>query len=171
MVLKVARLLDGVSHWCGTVSGYLIFALTGVMVIEVLMRYFFRSPTFFAYDMSWMLFGGYIALGAGYCHLHKSHVRIDFFYNQLSRPKQTILEIILSAIFFFPLLTLIIIYLTDNVIYSWESGERASASIWRPPVYPFKSIVLLGFIVLFLQGLSELIKNIYIAVKGNPDEH
>lgn len=169
--LRIAKMVDRVSDWCGTLSSYLILALTGVMVVEVIMRYLFKKPTFFAYDMSWMLFGIYIALGAGYGHLHKAHVRIDYFYTMIPQPKRSIFELILSAIFFFPLFGVLIIYLTDNVIYSWVSSERTSASIWRPPIYPFKTFVLLGFVVLFLQGISEFIKTLYLSLKGPSDEH
>jgi TRAP-type mannitol/chloroaromatic compound transport system permease small subunit len=170
-VLGISKAIDKVSNWCGRISSYLILTLMGVMVVEVVMRYLFKKPTFFAYDMSWMLFGAYIALGAGYSHLHKAHVRIDYFYVKIPQPKRSIFELILNGVFFFPLFTVLIIYLADNVIYSWTSGERASASIWRPPVYPFKTFILLGFVVLYFQAVSEVIKTAYICFKGQSDEH
>lgn len=170
MIRKFLTRIDRLSEWIGKFGSWLILALTGMMVIEVVMRYLFARPTFFAYDLTWMLYGVYIALGAAYCHLHKGHVRVDFFYNRLPERGRAIFEVVLYLIFFFPLFYVVLRYLIDNLIYSWASGECTSASTWRPPVYPFKTIVVVGFVLLFFQGVAEFVKNLYFSVKGHSHE-
>lgn len=171
MIRKFLTRIDRLSEWIGKFGSWLILALTGMMVIEVVMRYLFARPTFFAYDLTWMLYGVYIALGAAYCHLHKGHVRVDFFYNRLSIRGRAIFEVVLYSIFFFPLFYVVLRYLIDNLIYSWASGECTSASTWRPPVYPFKTIVVIGFVLLFFQGVAEFVKNLHFSIKGHSHEH
>lgn len=170
MIRKFLKVVDGLSEWVGKLGSWLILALTGIMVYEVLMRYLFAKPTFFAYDLTWMLYGAYISMGAAYCHLHKGHVRVDFFYTRLPLRGRTILEVILYVIFFFPLFYVVLRYLMDNLIYSWASRECTSASTWRPPIYPFKTVIVMGFVLLFFQGVSEFVKNLYFFIKGHSHE-
>jgi len=166
IVIAFLKAIDGVSEWTAKLASFLIIPLTGVMMYEVAMRYLFANPTLFAYDMSWMLYGVYGAMGLAYCHLRQGHVRVDFLYSLLSPRRKAILEAVFYVIFFFPLFYVVLRYSAENVIDSWAIRETASGSIWRPPVYPFKTLVLVGFVLLFLQGVVEFGRNLYVAIKG-----
>jgi len=158
--------IDFFSEWTGKIFSWLILALTSVLVIEVIARYIFGSPTYFAFDMTWMIFGIYTIMGAAYTHKEGGHVRVDFLYSRLPQRSRAILEIVLYLIFFFPLLYVLSVSCTEFTFLSWAADERSSVSQWKPPVYPFKTAMMIGFYLLALQGVSHFIKHIYIVVKG-----
>lgn len=157
----ILHLLDWLSEWVGKIISWLILALTGVLVIEVVARYFFKSPTTFAFDLTWMFFGIYTILGAAYTHMMGGNVRIDIFYNLLPKRKRAFWEIILYLIFFFPLIFVLSVSCTDFAISAWMSDERSATSLWRPPVYPFKMAMVIGLYLLGLQGLVQFLKKLY----------
>jgi len=167
----LVKVIDGLSEWSGKFTSWIVLVLTGVMVLEVFMRYLFAKPTFFAYDLSWMLCGILAIMGGAYCHLHGGHVRVDFLIDRLPPHRRAIFEAVLYCIFFFPLFYVLVWYVTDNVIFSWSIGERTSDSTWRPPLYPFKTMLALGLVLLLLQGIAEFVKHLYIIIKGVPLEH
>lgn len=160
--------IDLLSEKAGKAFSWLILALTGVLVVEVIARYIFIRPTVFAFDMTWMLFGSYIIMGAAYTHLAGGHVRVDFLYNRLPTRSRAILELILYLIFFFPLLTFLVISCTEFALVSWAGDERSSVSLWKPAVYPFKTLMMMGFYLLALQGVAQFIKHLHVAMRGKP---
>lgn len=160
--------VDFVSEKTGKAVSWLVLALTGVLAVEVVARYIFNRPTYFAYDLTWMFLGAYTILAAAYTFLAEGHVRVDVFTSRLPERKRAILEVILYLIFFFPLLIMLVFACTDFAILSWRGDERSSVSLWKPPVYPFKTIMVAGFFLLALQGLAKFIRQLRIAVKGKP---
>ncbi|MCD6358550.1 MAG: TRAP transporter small permease subunit [Dehalococcoidia bacterium] len=160
--MKLARAIDRVNDRIGNYASYIILAVCAVMVIEVFMRSVLTSPTKWAYDMTWMLGGIYAALGFSYCYLLDRHVRMDLFYDRLSTRGKAIAEVVYFIIFFVPMTYILIKYCGQHAIESTIARECTSASLWRPPVYPFKLIVSFGFLLFGLQGVSNFIKNIAV---------
>ena len=151
-------LIDGIGH---TVA-WLVALLTVVLSYEVFMRYLFGSPTAWAYDVSYMLGGTFFILGAGYTLLRQKHVRVDIIYNRFSARTQALIDVILGMVFFFPVWIGIFYRLFPYVINSWLRGERTLESFWRPPVYPFKTMMLIGVFLLLLAGLKEFIRSLTV---------
>ncbi len=162
------KTIDSLSEWSGKSFSWLVLILTGTLVIEVIARYVFKNPTIFAFDMTWMIFGIYTIMGAAYTHLGGGHVRIDFLYSRLPIRNRAILELVLYLIFFFPLILVLAISCTEFTILSWASDERSSTSLWKPPVYPFKTAMMVGFYLLALQGTAQFIKNLQMVIRGKP---
>ncbi len=160
--------VDFVSEKAGKAVSWLVLAITGVLAVEVVARYIFNKPTDFAYDLTWMIFGAYTILAAAYTFLAEGHVRVDVFTSLLSERKRAFLEVILYLIFFFPLLIFLVYACTDFAVLSWRGDERSSVSLWKPPVYPFKTIMVAGFYLLALQGLAKFIRQLLLAIKGKP---
>lgn len=124
------------------------------------MRYVFNSPSMWVYDISYMIGGTFFTLGMGYALLKKKHIRVDVIYVNLKNKTQALLDIVLTLIVFFPTFGLLMYKLIPWVITSWERKEKASGSFWLPPIYPLKTIMLIAIILLILQGISELCKDI-----------
>ncbi|KPK85571.1 MAG: hypothetical protein AMJ94_18960 [Deltaproteobacteria bacterium SM23_61] len=160
--------VDFISDKAGKAVSWLVLALTGVLAVEVVARYVFGKPTDFAYDLTWMIFGAYTILGAACTFLAEGHVRVDVFSSRLPQRKRAVLEVILYLIFFFPLLILLVFACTDFAVISWRGDERSAVSLWKPPVYPFKTIMVAGFYLLALQGLAKFIRQLLLAMKGKP---
>ena len=159
---KVLKILDGISEWVGKGSSWLILVLVFGIGYEVVVRYVFIKPTFWEFDVTWMTYGVYAVLGAAYCHLAGSMVRMDLFYGRFSPRGRSIIDVIGYCLFFFPLMVILVKTCGAHAIWSWSVHENASASTWRPPVYPFKITIVIGFGLLLLQGISGFVKSILV---------
>lgn len=159
--------IDNLSEASGKGVSWLILILTFAMGYEVVARYLFNAPTKWAYDISYMLGGTFFFIGVAYTLRVGGHVRIDIFYSRFSPRVQAIIDVIFMLIFFFPLWSMLLYRLIPYVYNSWKIGERTLESFWRPPIYPFKTVVLVGVLLLLLQGLAEFIRKLVVVVKGN----
>ncbi len=160
MLTKIPQIIDPINEWVANLAKWLILILAILNFYEVLMRYVFNSPSMWVYDISYMIGGTFFTLGMGYALLKKKHIRVDVIYVNLKNKTQALLDIVLTLIVFFPTFGLLMYKLIPWVITSWERKEKASGSFWLPPIYPLKTIMLIAIILLILQGISELCKDI-----------
>ncbi len=156
---------DGIIEWSGKIVSWLVVVMTGVLGYEVLMRYYFNTPTEWAYDVASMLGGTFWILGAGYTLMKHKHVRIDIIYNKFSKRKQALLDVIFTSVFFFPVWIGILYRMIPYVSMSWQTKERSLESFWRPPIYPLKTVMLIGVCLLLLAGTAEFIRTILVLRK------
>jgi len=164
--LRAARLIDTISIWSGKAAAWLIFPLVFGLTYEVISRYAFNTPTLWAYDLAYMLYGSLFMLGAAFTLYKKGHIRTDIFYDKWPPKKQGWIDALLYLFFFFPGMIFFLIAGLDEAILSWSLLERSEAGAWRPPVYPFKTVIPLTALLLLIQGVSEFLKSVYAAVRG-----
>lgn len=165
---RLLNLIDRVSELTGRGISWIVLLLTFVLGYEVLMRYCFNAPTKWAYDISYMLGGTFFLLGAAYTLRMKGHVRIDLFYGQFSARKRALIDVFFYLLFFFPLWTGLLYYVIPHVYMSWALAERSLESYWRPPIYPFKTVMPIGVFLLLLQGFAEFVRSLTVLAKGEP---
>lgn len=165
---KIVRVIDIVGDWSGKIVCWLIVPLVCGTVYDVLMRYFFKAPTKWAYELTWMEYGALFMLAGAYGLRHGVHVRVDVLYNMYSRRAQAIFDALMYLIIFFPLYYLLIKHGIKYAAYSWSIWEHSYISYWQPPVYPIKTVIPLAFVLFALQGVAEFIKNATFAIKGKP---
>lgn len=158
--------LDAVSIWSGKLVAWLILPMVGGLVYEVVARYAFDAPTEWAYDMTYMLYGSFFMLGAAFTLQRKGHIRTDVFYAQWSPRRQGAVDAACYLLFFFPGLIAFLVLTWDFFWISFQRAERIVTSPWMPIVYPFKAVMPAATLLLLLQGLSELLKSLYAALKG-----
>ncbi|TFG93635.1 MAG: TRAP transporter small permease subunit [Syntrophobacterales bacterium] len=129
-----------------------------LIVAEVVMRYFFNAPTSWNNELTKMIFGAYAVLAGGYVLLCGKHINVDVVFSHFSERVQVILKVVTSPLFFF--FCGVLLYYGGS--FSWESltGLETSQSAWDPPVYPVKLMIPLGALLLLLQGIAELIRNV-----------
>lgn len=163
---SILRVLDSVSIWSGKLFAWLVVVLVGGLVYEVVARYGFSAPTIWAHDMTYMLYGSHFMLGAAYTLHRQGHIRTDFFYRLLPVRWQGAIDAILYLLFFFPGVALFFWVGWHYTHVSWIQGERSIQSPWQPPLYPFKTVIPLSAALLFLQGISEFLKSVYAALRG-----
>lgn len=130
-----------------------------LMCYEVVMRYFFNAPTIWGLEFTTFLFGIHFIMGYGYTESFDGHVRVDIFSSRFSKKVQDILYIVLTVCITTPLVALLSIWAWDNAITSTKILERLS-SAWAPPIWPVKIFMAMGFSLLLLQVLSNLLKRI-----------
>jgi TRAP-type mannitol/chloroaromatic compound transport system permease small subunit len=162
---KILKGIEWFIEWTGKIVCWLLMALMGLAVFEVITRRFLGSPTIWTFELSGFLLATLTMLSLAYTQLHYGHVNIDFIHDRLSRRGRAIIDIIT----FFPFLLLycaIFLYFgTKFAADSWAIREAAPTS-WNPIIYPVKTVIPVGAALLLLIGVVQLIRNIFIAVKG-----
>lgn len=154
----VANGINGLNQKVGWLTSYMALPLIIVVVYEVMMRYLFNSPTIWAFEATTLIYGSHFILGFGYTHKFDGHVAIDVFEARLPAKPRTWLRIIVNLVVFMPTIGMLSIWSVIYAATSWKNGELASTS-WAPPIYPFKTVMAIGFILLLLQGLAKLIED------------
>ena len=157
---KIAQAIDALNENIGYYSAFLVLPLLAVVSYEVILRYGFNAPTSWGFEATTFLYGVHFVLGLGYTHKHNGHVAIDIFEVRLASRTRNWLRIIVNLVIFLPTMGLMAIW---SVIYAgtaWMQWEVASTS-WAPPIYPFKTLMALGFVLLFLQGVAKLIQDFH----------
>ena len=162
---QIIRIIESISKAVGKYSSYLVIPLTLGILIDVFLRFLFKKPTIWAFDFTWMLYGIFSVLGAADCLRVDKHVRMDLFYNYIPAKYKPAFNILLYAVLFFPAFSVVVYYCGLAAFKSLLQGECASASTWRPPVYPFKLIVFFSLLVFYLQGIADFLKNIDSIIK------
>ncbi len=163
------RFADSLSTWCAKAFAWLIVVLTLAIFYEVIVRYVFNAPTIWAWDLSYMLYGAHFMMGVAFTLVRKGDVRIDVFYRNFSPKTQAVIDLFLYPIFFFPALIFLFWAGLQQTIYSWSIWEKSGVTMWRVPIYPFKSILPLATFILLLQGIAEFMKTLQ-AAKGKKIE-
>ncbi|MEL0112822.1 MAG: TRAP transporter small permease subunit [Rickettsiales bacterium] len=165
----VCRLIDTFNDWLGGyVFALLALPLLYVVAYEVISRYVFDAPTDWSYELSYMLYGSFFMLGAGYTLLKGGHVRTDIFYNNWSFRTRGILDSLLYVIAFYPGMIFFFWIGLEEAHHAFITNEHSDATPWMPPLSPFKSTIPIAAALLLLQGFSELLKSIYAAVTNQP---
>jgi TRAP-type mannitol/chloroaromatic compound transport system permease small subunit len=155
-MLKIERAIDALNEKVGVATSLLAIPLVLVVVYEVIMRYFFDAPTSWGFELTTFLYGAHFMLGFAFCHKHDGHVAIDVFEAKLPARPRTILRIATNLVIFLPVVGMFTIWSIKYAITSWSLWERASSS-WAPPIYPWKTVMAIGFALLLLQGIAKLI--------------
>ncbi|MBC2733937.1 MAG: TRAP transporter small permease subunit [Desulfobacteraceae bacterium] len=154
---KLCLSIDKLNELIGKVSSWAIMLLAIVVVFEVIMRYFFNSPTIYSFELTLMIYGFHFMIPAAYTLLHDSHVSIDIVHNLFSKKNKLIIDIIGYIVFFFPFTGILLYQGTKFSAMSWVQLER-SGSVWRPPLYYIKTVLPLTMLLLLLQGISIFYK-------------
>lgn len=164
-LVRLAKALDQISVWSARIFGWLVLPLIAVMVYEVFVRYTLR-PTLWAYDLSYMTYGALFMLGAAYTLHRGAHIRADFIYRNWPTRVQGAVDALCYILFFFPGIGFFLWVGMEFAFDSWVQQERSAASAWMPYIFPLKTVVPIAALMLLVQGISELIKSLYAALRG-----
>lgn len=161
---KLVKLLDSISEWTGRIFGWIIVPLVLLTVMEVFLRRFLNAPTIWSFEVLKQLYALHFMIVAAYALLYRAHVSVDVFTMMLSKKTKAVLDIITYIIFFFPFCLVCAWQGYAFAVRSWAMKET-SWSVFAPPLYPIKTVITITFILLILQGISEVIKRVY-TLKG-----
>jgi TRAP-type mannitol/chloroaromatic compound transport system permease small subunit len=158
-MFQIDRAIDALNEKIGYYGALIVLPLIGVVVFEVFMRYGFNAPTSWAFELTVFLYGVHYSLALAYALKHNTHVAIDVFEARLSAKPRLILRIFTNIALFIPTIGLLTYYTCAMAATSWQQTEHASSS-WAPAIYPYKTLMAIGFVLLFLQGVAKLIQDI-----------
>ncbi|WP_231699381.1 TRAP transporter small permease subunit [Limnochorda pilosa] len=166
--MRLVQWIDRVSEWSGRAAAWLTLGAVLILTYEVIVRYVFDAPTQWAHDTSTLLLGVMYALTGAYGMVTKNHVGVDILSTRLSPRARATLDAVTSVFFF----------LFVGVIF-WQGWRFFDASFARRefslnnqaiPIYPAKLAIPLGAALLLLQGVAQLIRDVYLAVTGRPPD-
>jgi TRAP-type mannitol/chloroaromatic compound transport system permease small subunit len=156
-LLALSRAIDAVNQRLSYVADWLVLLSCLISAGNAFSRYAFSVSSNAWLEIQWYMFGALVMLGASYTLKRNEHVRVDIVYANLSTRRQIVVDIVGGLLFLLPA-TLILTYLSWPVFHnSWAEGEISSnaGGLVR---WPIKIFLPLGFALLSLQGISELIK-------------
>lgn len=167
-LLSVSRAIDAVSNRIGHLVMWLVLGAVLISAGNAAVRKAFNVSSNAYLEIQWYLFSAVFLLGAGYTLLRNEHVRIDALSHRWSRRTQVKVDIVGMVVFLLPLCWWIVSMSWPLVVRAWELGEVSSnaGGLIRWPVY---ALMPVGFALLGLQVLSELIKRIAFLMGIAPD--
>jgi TRAP-type mannitol/chloroaromatic compound transport system permease small subunit len=155
---RAARIIDRFNEGVGRVICFTFAGIMLIQVMEVVLRYVFNSPTIWAWDVNSQLFTATSLLGGGYVLLHDSHVRMDLLYSRVGAKTRMIFDLIGFSLILLAF-AVIIWKAGDMALYTFRTKARAQ-SYFAPLLWPVKSTLFFGAILLFLQASGKLARTI-----------
>jgi TRAP-type mannitol/chloroaromatic compound transport system permease small subunit len=167
--------IDSLSAWVGKAFAWCILIMTFGTTYEMIKRKFFREPTDWAFDMSYIMYGALFMMAGAYALARDAHVRGDVIYRLWPPRIQATVELVLFFLFFFPGIAAMIYAGIDYAGESWSympfgpEGRQGEISINSPvgvPIAPLKTIIPLAAFFLLLQGIAEVVRCIQCLQTG-----
>ncbi len=169
-LLKLSRGIDTFTRWTGKRLAWLILVAIIISATNAIIRKAFDVSSNSWLELQWVLFGIVFLLCSPWTLLDNEHIRIDIINNLFSRRWRDIIDLIGHVFFLLPLCVVMIITGGPFFMRSYEVNEQ-SGNAGGLPQWPAKSLIVIGFALLFAQGISELIKRIAVMRGLIPDPH
>ena len=167
-LLALSRAIDRVNEVVGKWVSWLILVAILVSAINAVIRKTFNMSSNAWLELQWYLFGAAFLLAAAYTLRQNEHIRIDIIYGMWSRRVQHWIDLFGHVFFLMPFVVLMIFYFVPYVSLSYRIGE-VSTNAGGLILWPAKMLLLIGFVQLGFQGISEIIKKIAI-MTGRMDD-
>lgn len=167
-LLALSRAIDAVTERVGRLVYWLILAVVLISAANATVRKLFNYSSNAYLEIQWYLFSVIFLFGAGYTLLRNEHVRIDILAGRLSRRAQNWIDIIGLLLFLMPM-SWIIMWLSWPLFTDSYARHEVSTNAGGLIVWPARLMVPVGFALLIMQGISELIKRIAFLAGRIPD--
>jgi TRAP-type mannitol/chloroaromatic compound transport system permease small subunit len=169
-LLKMSRGIDAFTRWVGKRLAWLILLAVVVSALNAIVRKTFDTSSNSWLELQWLLFSVVFLLCSSWTLLDNEHIRIDIVNNMLPKKLRDSIDIVGHAFFLLPLCIVMIITGVPFFLRSVEINEQ-SGNAGGLPQWPAKSLIMIGFTMLLVQGISELIKRIAVMRGLIPDPH
>ncbi len=158
-LLRLSGLIDALNERVGRLTYWLILVMVLVSAGNASVRYAFDRSSNAWLEIQWYLFSAVFLLGAGYTLLHNQHVRIDVISGRLSKRARAWIDVLGTLFFLLPMAIAIMWMSWPVFVQSYQLHEESS-NAGGLIVWPARLMVPVGFVLLVLQGISELIKRV-----------
>jgi TRAP-type mannitol/chloroaromatic compound transport system permease small subunit len=170
-LLRFSRLVDALNEKIGMVANWLVLGACVISAGNALMRYGFSVSSNAWLEIQWYLFAGMVMLGASCTLKRNEHVRVDVFYSRYGERTRLWLDLLGGILFLLPMAVIIGWLSWPLFINAYEIGE-VSGNAGGLLRWPVKILIPIGFLLLTLQGLSEIIKRAAaLAGRAQVDAH
>jgi TRAP-type mannitol/chloroaromatic compound transport system permease small subunit len=167
-LIAFSRLIDAINARIGKAVTWLVLAAVVISAANAVVRKLFDYSSNAWLEIQWYLFSAVFLLCAAYTLLRNEHIRIDVVAGRFSRRTQTWIDVFGTVFFLLPMVALVLYQAWPWFVRAYASGE-ISGSAGGLILWPAKILVPVGFVLLGLQGLSELIKRIAFLRGLGPD--
>jgi TRAP-type mannitol/chloroaromatic compound transport system permease small subunit len=153
--------VDRVNEWVGAFLGLTVIVVTGAVIYEVVARSAFGKPTLWSNETTIYLSAMTYLVAGGYALRHRRHVRIDLIYERRSAKTRARLDLITFVFFLGYAGTLLWV----GADMAWQSflQRETTATPWDPPIWPVKAAIPLAGLLLLLQGIANLLRDLGLA--------
>jgi TRAP-type mannitol/chloroaromatic compound transport system permease small subunit len=169
-LLKLSNGIDAFTRWMGKRLAWLILVAVVVSALNAIIRKTFDTSSNSWLELQWVLFSIVFLLCSSWTLLDNEHIRIDIVNNMMPKPVRNGIELVGHTLFLMPLCIVMIITGVPFFRRSIEINEQ-SGNAGGLPQWPAKSLIMIGFAMLLVQGISELIKRIAVMRDLIPDPH
>ena len=152
------NLIDYISLKTGRATMYLVFVMMFILILSFVTRNIINIPLIWIIEMAQFVMTGYYLLGGGYSMLTDDHVRMDLIYSKLKDKTKALLDSLTSVFLIFYLVVLLIGSIS-SLTYTLETNQRLFTA-WAPYVWPIKSIMTFGILLMLLQSIAIFFKDI-----------
>ena len=152
------RFVDGLNRTVGVFAMYIFVFLMGMLLYSSATRLVTGTSYIWVVEMAQFTMVTYYILGGGYSIQLNSHVRMDLFYSRWSDRTKAILDAI-TILLVIAYLVMLIRGGVASTLYAWQYGQR-NYSAWAPPLWPIKSIMVVGFVLMLLQLTATFFKDL-----------
>ena len=160
------RFADNLSAWFGKSFAWLIVLMAVGTGYEVFVRYVLNSPTAWALDVSFIMYGTLFMMGGAYTLSRGGHVRGDFLYRLWQPKTQAKVDLVLYIFFFFPGVIALVLSGWKYASRSWGYSEVSINSPAGIPIFQFKTVMVAAGLLLFIQGIAQIMRCIH-AIRTN----
>jgi len=162
MLIKIEQKFNKFMDFIGNLLIIVLLLMILNVFYDVVMRYAFHNSSIAMQEMEWHLFAVLILFGTSYSLKENAHVRVDFLYDNFSEKTKAIINIVGTLLFLLPFTLLIIYGSYDFVMDSYSTNEISGDPGGLKYLWLIKMAIPISFIILFLEGLNYIIKNINI---------
>jgi len=161
-LLAFADAVDRLTEWIGQWVKWLVLFSSLISAFNALMRYTIHYSSNAWLEIQWYMFGAMFLLAAGYALKHEEHVRVDVFFSRMTPKQQAWLDVFGGIFFLMPMAVIIGWLAIPMVVNSYRIMEHSSdaGGLLR---WPIKIMIPLGFALLAIQGVAEIIKKFAVA--------
>jgi TRAP-type mannitol/chloroaromatic compound transport system permease small subunit len=165
-IKPILKVIDAISDYTGRVVALIAAPMIIALIYEVFARYVFKRPTIWSYEITYMIYGTHYLLGAAYTLYVKGHIRIDLVYMRLPPRGRALIDVIGYLVIFFPVMLILVSSGYDMAKDAYRIGEVSQFTPWQPVLWPFKSMMCVGFVLLVLQGVAEFLRALILLFRG-----
>jgi TRAP-type mannitol/chloroaromatic compound transport system permease small subunit len=169
-LLKLSRGIDAFTRWTGKRLAWLILLAVIISAVNAAVRKAFDVSSNSWLELQWVLFGIVFLLCSPWTLLDNEHIRIDIVNNLFPKRVRDIIDVVGHVFFLIPLCVVMIVTGGPFFVRSYEINEQ-SGNAGGLPQWPAKSLIIIGFTLLLVQAISELIKRIAVMRGLIPDPH
>lgn len=159
VIARICKVIDTVNDWLGRLFSVLVLGILGVILCEVVLRYVFQRPQIWTQDAIIMLFASYIILVCAYGFQKKAFVAVDVLFARLPPLAQYILHLVTYGMFLVPFVCAMLPKSWNFFLKAYVTGEQ-TYSVWAAPTWPVKLCLFVGMLLLAIQTVSELLKQV-----------